>query len=82
MKSWELPELSKQTLPEWSLLAREMIRDQVTEFQELPEFRAEVTKIKGRTTLRDDVAKGKPLKGTLQTALLDKIANAMRSVVV
>jgi len=82
IKSWELPALSKQTLSEWSLLVREMIRDQVPEFHDLPEFKTEIQRIKARTRHRDDVAAGKPLTGTLQTALLDKIVNAMRSIVV
>ncbi len=80
-KSCGLPELSKQTLPQWLPLAREMIRDQVPEFHDLPEFSGEMRRIKARSNLRDDIAKGKPLTGTLQTALLDKIANAMRSIV-
>lgn len=82
MKSWELQELSKQSLPEWALLAREMIRKQVPNFHTLPEFRTEIQRIKARARHRDDVAGGKPLTGTLQTALLDKIINAMRSIVV
>ena len=79
--AWQLPPLSKETVKQWAALCREMIRDQVSGFHEHEEFKHELSRIKARTRHRDDVQAGRNLSGTLQNALLDKIADAMRSIV-
>lgn len=81
VRAWQLPPLSKETVKQWAALSREMIREQVPGFQEREEFKHELSRIKARTRHREDVDAGKKLPGTLQNALLDKIADAIRSIV-
>lgn len=80
-KVWALPLLSSQTVKQWCALSREMIREQMPDFHGRDEFKTEMARIKARTRHRDDVKAGRTLTGTLQNALLDKIADAMRSIV-
>lgn len=81
VQAWQLPPLSKETVKQWAALSREMIRQQMPAFHEREEFKREMSRIKTRTKLRGDVEAGRKLPGTLQNALLDKIADAMRSIV-
>ncbi|MEZ5386497.1 MAG: hypothetical protein R3F13_13375 [Prosthecobacter sp.] len=81
VRAWQLPPLSKETVKQWAALCREMIREQVPGFHVREEFKHELSRIKARAGLREDVDAGKKLPGRLQNALLDKIADAMRSIV-
>jgi len=83
MPSWlslavKLPPFSKGTAKQWASLSRTVIREEIPNFHERPDFNRLVSNIKGR--FRD--APGKTVKriGTIQNAILDKIAETIESI--
>lgn len=64
----KLKRFSKESLLEWKPVVKEIIRDQVTDFHELPEW----------TTQRNTAAaNGKTSRGEVQNAILDDIVSAL-----
>ena len=78
LEAWKLPPFSSETSKQWGPLIRQMIRAEVPEFQDRPEFRDLVSSIKMR--FRDEPRGADKRRGTIQNALLDRIMEAMETI--
>lgn len=74
----DLPPYSKASARQWGRLAREMIREQVPEFHEHQDFRDLVSNAK--TRMRHEPGAASRRVGTLQNAILDRIAETIESI--
>jgi len=74
----KLHHFNRTTAKTWASVARLVIRDEIPNFHERPEFARIVSNIRGR--FRD--APGKQVKrtGTIQNGILDKIGEAIESI--
>lgn len=73
LKAKDLPDFSrdKEVLRQWAEVIRELIREQIPDFQLRPEWKNRV---------RSCEARGRGSKGEVQNAILDNIVSALRTV--
>jgi hypothetical protein len=67
----KIPSFSRESLPQWRILIRQLIRDQLPDFHVYPDWQTQ------RNTAE---ASGRDTKGELQNAILDDIVSALEKV--